>query len=49
MTEQGFEGFYFAKSRARTMTGDERRQVDGCATFFRTSTCVLSLGVEDAR
>jgi CCR4-NOT transcription complex subunit 6 len=32
---------HYSKSRARTMSGDERRSVDGCATFFKNNVCVL--------
>ncbi|ORY49370.1 hypothetical protein BCR33DRAFT_757418 [Rhizoclosmatium globosum] len=32
-----YEGVFWPKSRARTMGEYERRAVDGCATFFRSS------------
>ncbi|KZT21426.1 hypothetical protein NEOLEDRAFT_1139540 [Neolentinus lepideus HHB14362 ss-1] len=35
--EAGYEGVYWPKSRYKTMTGAERRQVDGCATFFNAN------------
>ncbi|CAH7686137.1 Endonuclease/exonuclease/phosphatase [Phakopsora pachyrhizi] len=37
LKEQGYEGVFYPKSRARTMGSEERRHVDGCATFFKTS------------
>ncbi|EGG12502.1 uncharacterized protein MELLADRAFT_46528 [Melampsora larici-populina 98AG31] len=37
LKDQGYEGVFFPKSRARTMGSEERRHVDGCATFFKTS------------
>ncbi|KAJ1731040.1 Glucose-repressible alcohol dehydrogenase transcriptional effector [Coemansia biformis] len=42
--EMGYEGVFWTKSRARTMTEDERKRVDGCATFYKSSmfTCVAS-------
>ncbi|KAI7861007.1 Endonuclease/exonuclease/phosphatase [Circinella umbellata] len=33
----GYESIFFPKSRAKTMTDDERRSVDGCAIFYKTS------------
>ncbi|KAJ6594239.1 Endonuclease/exonuclease/phosphatase [Mycena capillaripes] len=35
LAEQGYEGVYGAKSRYKTMQDSDRRQVDGCATFFK--------------
>jgi len=32
---KGYESCYSAKSRAKTMTEAKRREVDGCATFFK--------------
>jgi CCR4-NOT transcription complex subunit 6 len=32
-----YEGIFFPKSRARTMDDYGRKQVDGCATFWKTS------------
>lgn len=37
LAEAGYEGVYWPKSRYKTMTGTERRQVDGCATFYNAS------------
>lgn len=39
----GYEGVYGAKSRYKTMQDSDRRQVDGCATFFKKDRCVLLL------
>ncbi|KAJ3300703.1 Glucose-repressible alcohol dehydrogenase transcriptional effector [Borealophlyctis nickersoniae] len=32
-----YEGVFWPKSRSRTMSESERRQVDGCATFWKSS------------
>lgn len=37
LSQQDYDGVYYPKSRARTMTGDEKRKVDGCATFFKNT------------
>lgn len=37
LTKQGYEGVYWPKSRHKTMKESDRRQVDGCATFYKTS------------
>ncbi|KAJ3386281.1 Glucose-repressible alcohol dehydrogenase transcriptional effector [Entophlyctis sp. JEL0112] len=37
LEETDYQGVFWPKSRARTMGEYERRAVDGCATFFRTS------------
>ncbi|EPX71942.1 CCR4-Not complex subunit Ccr4 [Schizosaccharomyces octosporus yFS286] len=37
MSIKGYKGVHFPKSRVRTMNELERRVVDGCATFFKTS------------
>lgn len=37
MTELGYDGAFNLKTRARTMTTDEKRYVDGCATFWKSS------------
>lgn len=42
LTPQGYDGVYHPKTRARTMSGDEKRRVDGCATFFKSSTYVFT-------
>ena len=47
LAQHGYEGVHYPKSRARTMSSEERRRVDGCATFFRSKvyvcTCLLLL------
>ncbi|KAJ3173512.1 Glucose-repressible alcohol dehydrogenase transcriptional effector [Geranomyces variabilis] len=37
----GYEGLFFPKSRARTMAEYDRRQVDGCATFWKSNKFTL--------
>ncbi|OWF49841.1 uncharacterized protein LOC110451168 isoform X1 [Mizuhopecten yessoensis] len=37
LKRDGYDGIFSAKSRARTMTESERKYVDGCAIFYRTS------------
>uniref|UniRef100_A0A8C8F2Z0 poly(A)-specific ribonuclease n=1 Tax=Oncorhynchus tshawytscha TaxID=74940 RepID=A0A8C8F2Z0_ONCTS len=36
LKDQGYEGFFSPKSRARTMSECDRKHVDGCAIFYRT-------------
>ena len=33
----GYDSVFYPKSRAKTMQDKERGEVDGCATFFRSS------------
>lgn len=46
LKEQGYDGFFSPKSRARTMSESDRKHVDGCAIFYKTekyelhSSCV---------
>ncbi|KAJ2465075.1 Glucose-repressible alcohol dehydrogenase transcriptional effector, partial [Coemansia sp. RSA 2322] len=42
--ELGYEGVFWTKSRARTMSEGERKLVDGCATFYKSAMfkCVAS-------
>lgn len=40
LERDGYQGIFSPKSRARTMTEQERKHVDGCAIFFRTSKYV---------
>jgi CCR4-NOT transcription complex subunit 6 len=35
LNDLGYEGVHWAKSRYKTMNDHDRRQVDGCATFFK--------------
>jgi CCR4-NOT transcription complex subunit 6 len=37
LTAQDYEGVYWPKSRYKTMNDADRRQVDGCATFYKAS------------
>jgi CCR4-NOT transcription complex subunit 6 len=37
---QDYEGVYWPKSRYKTMSAADQRQVDGCATFYKKSKCV---------
>ncbi|KAL8280573.1 hypothetical protein RQP46_006896 [Phenoliferia psychrophenolica] len=41
LSSQGYEGIHYPRSRARTMSGDEKRHVDGCATFYKPATFAL--------
>lgn len=41
LANDGFEGIFSPKSRAKTMGENERKYVDGCAIFFRTSKWVI--------
>lgn len=43
LSEQDYEGVYWPKSRYKTMSGPERRLVDGSATFYKASKCVNCL------
>ncbi len=36
-----YDGIFFPKSRARTMSEVEKRAVDGCATFWKSNKCVF--------
>jgi CCR4-NOT transcription complex subunit 6 len=41
LSSRDYTGVYWPKSRAKTMDNDqERRLVDGCAIFYKTSRCV---------
>ncbi|KAJ2919963.1 hypothetical protein MD484_g499, partial [Candolleomyces efflorescens] len=37
LADEGYTGVFWPKSRANRLTGAERRQVDGCATFYKSS------------
>ncbi|GAA6027329.1 hypothetical protein JCM8097_002598 [Rhodosporidiobolus ruineniae] len=41
LSQQDYDGVHYSKSRARTMSGDEKRSVDGCATFFKNTVFAL--------
>ncbi len=36
LKERGYDGFFCPKSRAKLMSEQERKHVDGCAVFFKT-------------
>lgn len=40
LKEQGYDGFFSPKSRARTMSESDRKHVDGCAIFYKTEKYV---------
>ncbi|CAN3373394.1 hypothetical protein DIURU_000324 [Diutina rugosa] len=37
MRDLGYSGVFFNKTRSKTMSEQDSKKVDGCATFFRTS------------
>jgi len=37
LKKSGYAGVFSAKSRARTMSEQDRKHVDGCAIFYKTS------------
>lgn len=37
MTQLGYKGLFFSKTRSKTMSELESKKVDGCATFYRAS------------
>lgn len=37
LQELGYDGVFSPKSRAKTMSEQDRRYVDGCAIFYRQS------------
>ncbi|KTF97314.1 hypothetical protein cypCar_00002396 [Cyprinus carpio] len=41
LKERGFDGFFCPKSRAKLMSEQERKHVDGCAVFFKTEKFTL--------
>ena len=43
LQRHGYNGIFSPKSRARTMTEEDRKYVDGCAIFYRTSKYVIHL------
>ncbi|ESO87112.1 hypothetical protein LOTGIDRAFT_106923 [Lottia gigantea] len=38
---EGYDGIFQPKSRAKTMTEQERKHVDGCAIFYKTNKFIL--------
>lgn len=43
LTQHGYEGVFWPKSRYKTMKEADRRLVDGCATYFKADKCVYSI------
>ena len=41
LKRDGYEGIFSPKSRAKTMAEQDRKHVDGCAIFYRTSKFTL--------
>jgi len=41
LEEHGYEGVHWPRTKARTMSSEERRHVDGCATFYKKATFQL--------
>lgn len=37
LKQDGYDGIFAPKSRAKTMAESDRKYVDGCAIFFRTA------------
>lgn len=37
LKRDGYDGIFSPKSRAKTMTENDRKYVDGCAIFYRTA------------
>lgn len=42
LQNEGYEGIFSPKSRAKTMSENERKHVDGCAIFYRTRKWVIN-------
>lgn len=42
LKNDGYEGIFSPKSRAKTMSEVERKYVDGCAIFFRAAKYALN-------
>lgn len=36
LKERGYSGYFCPKSRAKLVSEQERKHVDGCAVFFKT-------------
>jgi CCR4-NOT transcription complex subunit 6 len=49
LKSEGYEGAFFPKTRSRTMSTDEKRRVDGCATFWKASKWVRFLAFQTSR
>lgn len=42
LQSEGYDGIFSPKSRAKTMSEQDRKHVDGCAIFFKTSKWVTA-------
>lgn len=42
-----YKGVFYPKSRAKTMNEHEKKSVDGCATFFKSTKSVLPRACKD--
>lgn len=40
LKQRGYDGYFCPKSRAKLVSEQERKHVDGCAVFFKTEKCV---------
>lgn len=40
LKERGYDGYFCPKSRAKLVSEQERKHVDGCAVFFKTDKWV---------
>lgn len=43
LKERGYDGYFCPKSRAKLVSEQERKHVDGCAVFFKTEKCVSEI------
>lgn len=43
LKERGYDGYFCPKSRAKLVSEQERKHVDGCAVFFKTEKCVSEM------
>lgn len=41
MAEKGYKGVFYSKTRSKTMSDNDAKKVDGCATFFKTKKFTL--------
>lgn len=45
LKERGYDGYFCPKSRAKLVSEQERKHVDGCAVFFKTEKSVPDIYV----
>jgi CCR4-NOT transcription complex subunit 6 len=43
LARSGYKGVFWPRAKSRTMTPEQQKQVDGCATFIRDSKYVLHI------